>query len=152
VGYRGRQCGFNTKHQSTKAPRVKDHPLDTHREPSALYCWILEILFCTPKGHRALLRIPSTEGRSVCLCLHRTAGSSRSITAIRKNAGLCCGSRLRSGEVFAYVWRNQNLKDLKDVGPSCPCVRCSTFVLWFVVDPLNALHRRCRFRPVRVES
>ena len=43
-------------------------PLATHREPSALYCWILEILFCTPKGRRALLRIPSTEGRSVCLC------------------------------------------------------------------------------------
>jgi hypothetical protein len=25
----------------------------------------------------------------------------------------CCGSRLRKGEVFAYVGRNQNLKDLK---------------------------------------
>ena len=38
-----------------------------HREPS-LYCWILEILDCDPKGRRALLRIPSTVGRSVCLC------------------------------------------------------------------------------------
>jgi hypothetical protein len=37
----------------------------------------------------------------------------RSFTAIRKDAGLYCGSRLRSGEVFAYVGRNQNLKDLK---------------------------------------
>ena len=37
-------------------------------KPSALYCWILEILYCAPKGRRALLRIPSTEGRSVCLC------------------------------------------------------------------------------------
>ena len=46
----------------------KDHPLATHSEPSALYCWILEILYCTPKGRRALLRIPTTEGRSVCLC------------------------------------------------------------------------------------
>ena len=27
-----------------------------------------EILFCDPEGRRALLRIPSTEGRSVCLC------------------------------------------------------------------------------------
>ena len=27
-----------------------------------------EILYCTPKGRRALLRIPSMEGRSVCLC------------------------------------------------------------------------------------
>ena len=34
-------------------------------------------------------------------------------TAIQKDAGRCCGSRLRSGEVFAYVGRNQNLKDLK---------------------------------------
>ena len=50
-----------------------DHPLATHCEPSALYCWIL-----------------------------------------RKDAGLCCGSRLRKGEVFAYVGRNQHLKDLKD--------------------------------------
>ena len=39
---------------------------------------------------------------------------SRSFTAIRKDAGLCCGSRLRKGEVFAYVGRNQNLKDLED--------------------------------------
>ena len=59
---------------------LADHPLDTHREPSALYCWILEILSCNPKGRRALLR-----------------------------------SRLRSGEVFAFVGRNQNLNDVKDV-------------------------------------
>ena len=44
----------------------------------------------------------------------RTAGSSRSFTAIRKDAGLCCGSRLRKGEVFAYLGLPQNLKDLKD--------------------------------------
>ena len=31
-------------------------------------------------------------------------------------AGLCCGSRLRKGEVFAYVGRIHNLKDLKDRG------------------------------------
>jgi hypothetical protein len=42
-------------------------------------------------------------------------GSLRSFIALRKDAGLCCGSRLRKGEVFAYVGRNQNLKDLKDV-------------------------------------
>ena len=29
------------------------------------------------------------------------------------DAGLCCGSRLRKGEVFAYAGRNQSLKDLK---------------------------------------
>ena len=33
----------------------------------------------------------------------RTAGYSRFFTAIRKDAGLCCGSRLRKGKVFAYV-------------------------------------------------
>ena len=38
------------------------------RTPSALYWWILKILYCNPRGRRALLRIPSTEGRSVCLC------------------------------------------------------------------------------------
>ena len=45
------------------------------------------------------------------------AESSRSFTAIRKDAGLYCGSRLRKGEVFAYVGRNQNLKDLKGRAP-----------------------------------
>ena len=35
--------------------------------------------------------------------------------ALRKDAGLCCGSRLRKGEVFAYVGLPQNLKDLKGV-------------------------------------
>ena len=45
--------------------------------------------------------------------LHCRAGSSRSFAAIRKDAGLCCGSRLRNGEVFAYVGSIQNLKDLK---------------------------------------
>ena len=39
--------------------------------------------------------------------------SSRSFTALRKDAGLCCGSRLRKGAVFAYVGRIHNLKDLK---------------------------------------
>ena len=33
---------------------------------------------------------------------------------IRKDAGLYCGSRLRKGEVFAYVGSIQNLKDLKE--------------------------------------
>ena len=43
--------------------------------------------------------------------LHSAAGSSRSFTATRKDAGLCCGSRVRSGEVFAYVRLPHNLKD-----------------------------------------
>ena len=45
--------------------------------------------------------------------LHCTAGSSKSFTAIRKDAGLYCGPRLRKGEVFAYVGSIQNLKDLE---------------------------------------
>jgi hypothetical protein len=36
------------------------------------------------------------------------------LTALRKEAGLFCGSFLREGEVSAYVGRNQTLKDLKD--------------------------------------
>ena len=58
--------------------------------------------------------IQSTQAPLTASHLHCTAGSSRSFTAIRKDAGLCCGSRLRSGEVFAYVGLSQNLKDLKD--------------------------------------
>ena len=38
------------------------------RKPAYSTEWILEILYCSPKGRRALLRIPSTEGRSGCLC------------------------------------------------------------------------------------
>ena len=54
--------------QSTKAPKhqIVGNPLHTHCEPSALYCWILEIICCMPKGRRALLRIPTT-GRAKCL-------------------------------------------------------------------------------------
>ena len=44
---------------------------------------------------------------------YRGAGSSRSFTALRKDARLCCGSRLRKGQVFAYVGSIQSLKDLK---------------------------------------
>jgi len=43
--------------------------------------------------------------------LHWRAGSS--FTAIRKGAGLVCGSFLREGGVLAYVGLFQNLKDLK---------------------------------------
>ena len=63
---RGGARGGGLLRRTSHAP-LEDHPLDTHREPSALYCWILEILYCDPKGRRALLRIPSTVGRSVCL-------------------------------------------------------------------------------------
>ena len=47
--------------------------------------------------------------------LHWKAGSLRSFTAIRKEAGGFCGTFLRKGEVFACVGLSQNLKDLKAV-------------------------------------
>ena len=84
---------------------LEDHLVDTHREPSALYCWILEILDCDLKGRRALLRVPSSVGRSVCLCWeHSKPQGSKGQERIRskKNAasqdptvGVClwpCGS------------------------------------------------------------
>jgi hypothetical protein len=46
----------------------------------------------------------------------RRAGSLRSFTALRKEAGLFCGSFLRKGEVSAYVELIQNLKDLNGEG------------------------------------
>ena len=65
--YREPRCGFNTKHQSTKAR-----------------------------------------------CLSDGSGyPSKALRAIRKGAGLFCGSLLRKGEVFAYVGLIQNLKDLE---------------------------------------
>jgi hypothetical protein len=43
------------------------------------------------------------------------AGPLRSFAALRKDAGLSCGSLLQKGEVFAYVGLIQNLKDLSCV-------------------------------------
>jgi len=40
-----------------------------------------------------------------------------SCAAIRKQAGLFCGSFLRKGEVFAYFGLSKNLKDLKGSRP-----------------------------------
>jgi len=61
--------------------------------------------------------------------LHCKAGSSRSFAAIRKEAGLFCGSFLRNGEAFAYVGRIQHLKDPTDRMTSCPCVHMQTLVI-----------------------
>jgi hypothetical protein len=54
--------------RSRRPTRTSSSYVATHSEQSALYCWILEILYCNPKGRRALLRVPSAAGRSVCLC------------------------------------------------------------------------------------
>ena len=53
------------------------------------------------------------EGRIVGPCWEKL-NPKGPLPAIRKDAGLYCGSRLQSGEVFAYVGLSQNLKDLKD--------------------------------------
>ena len=74
--------------------------------------------------------------------LHCTAGSSRSFTAIRKEAGLCCGSRLRKGEVFAYVGLPQNLKDLNAQKEDTPHTRHST--VFQVLKRNTLLHQRIK--------
>ena len=51
----------------------------------------------------------------------RESKRERERTAIRKDAGLYCGPRLRKGEVFAYVGLPQNLKDL--IGPGVGTLR-----------------------------
>ena len=58
--------------------------------------------------------------------LHWKAGPSRSLPAIRKEAGLFHGSFLRKGKVLALVGSIQNLKYLKDfcteqLDPWCFC-------------------------------
>ena len=68
-GYKGDGCllmGEVPLYGSLEGLNDGVHPLATHSKPSALYCWILEILYCNPKGRSALLRIPTTEGRK-CL-------------------------------------------------------------------------------------
>ena len=116
----------------SRKPKGKGpNPLDTHCEPSALYCWILEILYCTPKGRRALLRIPSTEGRSVCLCwehskpegpkgpaipsTRRTRASAWRAKRDPEAKMLSLQSFPRKGVSLCYVRLNENLKDLKDL-------------------------------------
>jgi len=47
--------------------------------------------------------------------LHCRAGFLRSFTAIRKEAGLFYESFLQKSEVFAFVERNNHLKDLKEL-------------------------------------
>jgi len=45
---------------------------------------------------------------------HWRAGFSRPFAAIRKEAGLFCGSLMRKDEALAYVGLFQTLKDLND--------------------------------------
>ena len=66
---------------------------------------ILEILDCDPKGRRALLRVPSTVGRSVCLCWEHSKPKGPK-------------------KLLAYVGLSQNLKGLKAAGPVYGRARC----------------------------
>ena len=61
---------YNLLHRSLARPPTTHQKctIYPHCQTSALYCWILEILYCNPKGRRAYLRVPSTEGRGVRLC------------------------------------------------------------------------------------
>ena len=81
---------------------LRDHPLATHREPSALYCWILEI---PASFRRALLRIPFAEGRSICLCWAKSKPKGP-----KKEAW----PFYRTSSMSAYVGSSKNLNALKD--------------------------------------
>ena len=66
----------------------------------------------------------------------------RGLSAIRKDAGLCCGSRLRSGEVFAFVGSIQNLKDLEEYAGSSKNLKdIKDFGSWKNLKDLNDLTR-----------
>ena len=69
LGYVGRNYNVKDLKGFTAGPvygRAKCLPmLGAFKGPKGL---ILEILGCDPKGHKALLRAPSTEGRGVRLC------------------------------------------------------------------------------------
>ena len=129
-----------------------------HRVPvRATGTWVV-----APHQHRPLALEPVCEPwldwctRSLTAShLHCTAGSSRSFTAIRKDAGLCCGSRLWKGDVFAYVGHPQNLKDLKDKAQQgatrlsdlkCPCTSACTAMTGALAVSRGLLHKVQRFR------
>jgi hypothetical protein len=87
----------------------------------------------TPTKDLALQCIETSEAAWACqkqflaqtvlwLKVSRILGGSSAATGLR------CGSRLRKGEVFAYVGRNQNLKDLTDL--RCLRVRCPAAGFW----------------------
>ena len=66
--------------------------------------------YCNPKGRRALLRVPSTFGRSVCLCwaLSKPQGPKASLTSIqsflpRSHPGEC-STRIRFGIETYYTY------------------------------------------------
>ena len=108
---------------------LEDHTLAHRREPSALEGWILEIpcfsadLFhgstrCWPMLEHSKRKGPKGLEPLTASHLHCTAGSSRSFTAIRKDAGLCCGSRLREGQSVCLCWALSKPKGPK--GPETP--------------------------------
>ena len=84
--------------------------------PSALAGWILEVpdvqgYLAHKKTCPDALKIPASFRIAA---KDRSKGSQwRSFAAIRKQAGIFCGSFLRKGEVLAYVGSIQTLKGLQ---------------------------------------
>ena len=64
----------------------------------------------------ACIDVSSTLKDLAASLLHWRAGSLRSFTALRKEAGLFSGSFLRKGVSLSQVGSLLNLKDLKDLG------------------------------------
>ena len=111
------------KHQSTTAPKHQrqKHHFTAIREDAGLYCGSRlrkgEVFAHVGRNQNLkdlkdqstyLSQFPPYSATALY-----TAGSSRSFTAIRTDAGLCCGSHLRKGEVFAYLGSIHNLNDLR---------------------------------------
>ena len=63
----------------------------------------LEILYCDPKGRRALLRTPSTEGRSVCLCWAPSKPKGPK-GAVRSRTAPVTSATRKGGEVTRLGW------------------------------------------------
>jgi len=68
-------------------------------------------------------------------------GSSRSFTAIRKEAGLCCGSRLREGRSVCLCWAPSKPKGPTHAGAHQ--VRRDSMV-WCQSNGSNVIPRRAR--------
>ena len=70
--------------------------------------------FRRPAGDRSNWGGPFSHSlRAICTERARTAGSSRSFTALRKDAGLYCGSRLLEGRSVCLCWAKSKPKGPK---------------------------------------
>ena len=82
--------------------------------------------------------------------LHCIAGSSRSFTALRKDAGLCCGSRLLEGRSVCLCWAPSKPKGPKGAGVRALAageVRGAGRDGSRVAGPGRARYHGCRYPP-----